>query len=165
MNRASLISMGILAVTLALATACGGGTAPTSEPTAAPTATTAPLATSPVITTAPEDTIAAAPTEPPEGGDTAPGQAVFLGKGCGACHTIEGVDGAVGAIGPNLTHVATNAATRKSGLGAEAYMRESIEDPPAFLVEGFGPLMPGTIRSTMTDAEFEDLVVFLLAQK
>jgi len=52
-----------------------------------------------------------------------------------------------------------------TGLSAEAYIREAIEDPPSFVVEGFGPLMPATIRDTMTDAEFEDLLAFLLQQE
>ena len=67
-------------------------------------------------------------------------------------------------IGPELTNVATNAGSRISGMSGEDYIRQSIEDPPAFLVEGFGPIMPPTIRDAMTDEEFEDLVAFLLTQ-
>ena len=47
-------------------------------------------------------------------------------------------------------------------MSVEAYIRQAIEDPSAFLVEGFGPIMPATIRSTMSDTEFEDLVAYLL---
>ena len=99
---------------------------------------------------------------PPIGGDSVAGQTVFTNSGCVACHTIEGVPGAVGQIGPELTHVATIAATRKS-LSAEAYIRESIENPTEFVVDGFGPLMP-TLRGAMTDEDFENLVAFLLSQ-
>ena len=90
------------------------------------------------------------------------GQSVFTKAGCAACHTIQGISG--GTIGPELTKVATNAASRILSMSAEDYIRQSIEDPPAFLVEGFGPLMPPTIRDAMTDEEFENLVAFLLTQ-
>lgn len=33
------------------------------------------------------------------------GRALFIGKGCGGCHTINGQPGAVGVTGPNLTNV------------------------------------------------------------
>ena len=88
-------------------------------------------------------------------------QPVFIAKGCGACHTIEGLEGAIGAIGPALTHVA--------GRATEEYIRQSIEDPGAVVAEECptGPcqvptLMPLNIRDSMTDQEFEDLMAFLL---
>jgi cytochrome c oxidase subunit 4 len=108
------------------------------------------------------------PGRPGTGGEpaelVAQGQEVFTGKGgCGACHTIEGLSS--GMVGPNLTHIGTTAAERKPGLSAEQYIRESVENPGAFVVEGFPPAMPATIRQNMTDAEFEALVAFLLAKK
>ena len=102
-------------------------------------------------------------TPPAAEGDPAAGQAVFLAQGCGACHTVRGVPGAAGAVGPELTQVATNATSRIAGTSAEAYIRQSVEDPSAFLVEGFGPLMP-TLRGAMSDEEFEDLIAFLLSR-
>ena len=132
---------------------------PLTGDTAAPVATASAEPAPPLATGAAErrfelDTLA--------GGDSAAGPAVFAGKGCGACHTVQGLAGAVGQIGPELTQVATNAGSRVAGMSAEAYIRQAIEDPPAFVVEGFGPLMPATIRSTMSDTEFEDLVAYLL---
>ena len=79
-----------------------------------------------------------------------------------ACHTIQGLAGAVGQIGPELTNVATAAGSRIAGMSADAYIRDAIENPPAFVVDGFAPIMPPTIRSTMDDTEFEDLVAYLL---
>ncbi len=105
------------------------------------------------------------PVPPPGGAElVAQGEAVFMSKGCMACHTIEGVLGAVGQVGPELTNVATNAATRKPPLSAGEYIRESVENPTVFVVDGFGPLMP-SLRDSMTDAEFESLIVFLLTQQ
>jgi cytochrome c oxidase subunit 4 len=95
----------------------------------------------------------------------ADGEAVFAtgSGGCAACHKIEGLT--AGALGPELTHIGTVAGTRKPGLSAEAYIRESIVNPTGFVVEGFTPIMPPNIRSQLSDAEFEGLVQFLLAQE
>ena len=47
-------------------------------------------------------------TAPVVTGNAAQGQQLFLGQGtCLACHTIEGVPGAAGVIGPNLTGLGT----------------------------------------------------------
>ncbi len=54
---------------------------------------------------------AAASGTPAAGGAAAApgaaGQALIAKYGCGACHTIPGIAGAVGTIGPNLDHVAS----------------------------------------------------------
>ena len=91
------------------------------------------------------------------------GPVVFIAKGCGACHTIEELKDkeATGTIGPPLDGIATRGVTRPTGYTAEEYMRESIEDPGAFLVEGCANLML-PLRGTMTDEEFEALIAFLL---
>src|SRR5205085_398507 len=44
--------------------------------------------------------------QPFKQGDAAAGKEVFSTKGCVGCHTIEGLQGAVGTVGPNLTHIA-----------------------------------------------------------
>ena len=171
MKRAIPFLIGLLSIVLIAAAACGGDD--DERPAERPRGTTAPVATSAPPTAAPATTAPteapAAPTQAPaatsapaSGGDASAGPAVFAGNGCGGCHTIEGLDGAVGQVGPDLTHVATNAGTRVAGMAAEAYIREAIEDPAAFVVEGFAPIMPATIRSGMSDTEFEDLVAYLL---
>ncbi|MSQ16422.1 MAG: c-type cytochrome [Dehalococcoidia bacterium] len=102
------------------------------------------------------------------GGDAeklAQGKAVFTGKGtCFACHKIQGVS--AGAVGPELTHIGTERAVHKAGMSSEAYIRESIEDPGAFVHPGFPPgVMPANLKTTLTADEFEALVAFLVAQK
>ena len=102
------------------------------------------------------------------GGDAeklALGKAVFAGKGtCSACHTIQGVS--AGTVGPDLTHIGTEGAQQKSGMSAEAYIRESIENPGAFVAPGFPPgIMPTGLKGNLTKDEFEALVAFLVAQK
>lgn len=90
------------------------------------------------------------------------GSQVFISKGCGGCHSIEGLAGAVGLVGPELTHIGTEAAGRDPNLSADEYIRESIEDPTVFVVEGFTPVMPQLV-GTMTNEEFEALVDYLLS--
>lgn len=177
LKRAIPFIIGLLAIVLIAAAACGGDdddapaerprgtTAPvaTSAPATAAPATTAPTEAAAPPTSAPVATVAAATAAPaPSGGDAAAGAAVFAAKGCVACHTIQGLAGAVGQIGPELTNLATDGASRVAGQSADAYIREAIENPPSFVVDGFAPIMPATIRASMNDTEFEDLVAYLL---
>ena len=38
-------------------------------------------------------------------GEAAEGEELFVTRGCGACHTIDGLEGAAGKVGPDLTHL------------------------------------------------------------
>lgn len=105
------------------------------------------------------------PIPPSEAGPPLPpelqaGRNVFVGKGCVACHATEAD---TRLVGPPLTKIATEGATRKPGLSAEDYIRESIRDPNAFIVPTFpGPpsLMPPL---ALTDDEVRDLLRYLLS--
>lgn len=105
---------------------------------------------------------------PATGGGTAgsvdAGRALFTSKGCVACHTTTGVPGATGQVGPKLDGIGTAAANRKPGTSAEAYLRESIMDPQAFIAPGFSAPSPMP-TGLATGKELDDLVAFLLAQK
>ena len=81
--------------------------------------------------------------------------------GCGSCHTLDEVDGMNGTVGPELTGLGARAGTRKSALTAEEYIRESIEMPGAYVVDGFSNLMP-SLRDSMTNDELDVLVEYLL---
>ena len=109
------------------------------------------------------------------GGDAEAGAAVFTGKGqCFTCHTLEGVEGASGILGPPLDGIGTAGATRKAGLSAEAYILESINDPDVFIVEGCmtganTPCAPGVMApivgaAGLTDGDIADVVAFLLTK-
>ena len=132
----------ILSLLVCLLFACGN-----------PTPTPPPLGLEPTFAVGPTFVMTPAPD---------PGRLVFSTKGCAGCHTIEGTS--TSTIGPDLTHIATVVATRKAPLSAEEYIRESIEEPGAFIVEGFEPLMP-KLADGIAEGELEDLLEFLLDQE
>ena len=117
------------------------------------------------------ETPAQEPAPEPAGGAgelVAQGQAIFAGKGgCLACHTIEGIT--TGLLGPELTHIGSDAAERKPGVSARDYITESIREPEAFVPEGVERSIPGlmtaAITASLSDGEVAALVEFLLAQK
>lgn len=135
--------LGSGAVTVSLVTllqACAGGATP--PPTPRPAAT--------------------APLQAAGGATVERGKALFVSNGCAACHTLSAVPGATGNVGPSLDGVGARAASRRPGVSAEAYLRESIQSPNAFVVPGFQPLMP---QLPLADDELAALVALLLAQQ
>ena len=163
MKPASFLIPGLAGLALILVTACGGAAPAPTSTSAPPPPTTAPATIAPV-------TVAPVATTPPpsgNGGDTAEGEALFAGGSCASCHTIEGLTS--GSIGPDLTHLGTDAASRKPGMSAEDYITESIRDPEAFVATGVERANPGIMTAAITagfsDAEVDALVKFLLAQK
>jgi mono/diheme cytochrome c family protein len=89
------------------------------------------------------------------------GRALFSAKGCSGCHSL-GPLRAGAPVGPDLTALPTVSATRKPGLSAEGYVRESLASPQAFVVPGFGPQMP---LLSLSEAETQALIAFLLAPR
>lgn len=90
------------------------------------------------------------------------GALVFEALECGHCHRIDGNPIAQGAFGPPLDGLASRAGTRVPGQDAETFIRESIENPGAYVPRGFFKGMP-RLREKMTDSEYEDLVRYLLS--
>ncbi len=112
-----------------------------SEPGAAP----------PVPTEPPSD------TQPPSGLD---GQAIAQSTGCVACHST---DGSV-LVGPSWQGLIGSERTFEDGssLVADAgYVRDSIVNPNAQVVEGFQPIMPQTYEDLLSDAEIDALVEYI----
>jgi cytochrome c1 len=93
--------------------------------------------------------------------ESADGQTVFLTAGCTGCHSLAGVANE-GFIGPNLTGLPDRAGERVVGLSAEEYVRQSVLDPQAYAVEGYGEVMPTLPLDT---AEVDALVEFLLSER
>lgn len=109
---------------------------------------------------------AAGPGAAAEGsGDLEAVVAVVNAAGCQACHTIPNVPNAVGQIGPDLTNIGTEAATRRDGYSAEEYIRESIVEPEAFTAPDCptGPCVPGImVIPPLTDEQIDTMVNYLV---
>lgn len=100
----------------------------------------------------------------PEDGESAlaAGREIFTSAGCDACHTLGDAD-ATSQVGPELDALADVAENREPGTSAEEYVKESIVDPPAFVVEGYsGDTMPKTYEDQLTPEEIDTLVEYLL---
>jgi mono/diheme cytochrome c family protein len=93
------------------------------------------------------------------------GADLFRAKGCVGCH--DGPDGAGSQIsaGPDLRLLPLVAGRRVAGLDGRAYVRQSIQEPQAFVVPGYEPgdhaLMPALPLSAI---EIDALVHWLLPQ-
>ena len=95
-------------------------------------------------------------------GDAAAGRTLFTAKGCIACHTAQGVQGATGTIGPNLNGIGDPAKKPKltdGGNNTPEHIREWIKDPQK--------LKPGTMMPNLqlSDKEADDLTALLLTLK
>lgn len=88
------------------------------------------------------------------------GEQIFTAAGCAGCHTFSPA-GSNGTIGPNLDDLAAAAGKREPGKSAEEYIRESLTNPEAFLVDGFGNAMP-SYEGRLTDEQIQALVDYLL---
>ena len=95
----------------------------------------------------------------------AAGKTIFNGKGsCYSCHTLN--PSAPPSRGPNLTDIGTHAAMRKPGMGAKAYLVESLYNPATFLVHGYGKTMTPAWKPpiSLSNLEIEAVIAFLQSQ-
>ncbi len=97
--------------------------------------------------------------------------AAMTETGCNSCHVTPGlpeVDAAM--LGPDQTFMGDVAATRREGYTAAEYIRESIVDPSAFVVEEC-PLgqclevMPANYGDLFSEEELNAVVDYLLSLK
>lgn len=81
-------------------------------------------------------------------------------SGCVICHSLE-ADRTL--VGPSLAGIADVAGSRVPGLDAEAYLRQSLVEPDAYVVDGFpsGQMLPD-LADTLTPAQIDQLVAFML---
>ena len=131
--------------------AVGSQPAPPPAPASTSTSTT---------TTAPATTTTAAPAGAPDTATLAAGKQAFATNGCGGCHTLKAA-GSGGQIGPDLDNLAADAKT--AGQAFDAYVRESIVKPSAYLVPGFPNAMTPTFGETLTALQLNGLIAYLLA--
>jgi hypothetical protein len=122
----------------------------------------------PVPSPTPAASPAASPTPRPVAGEDAP--EIFLNAGCGICHAV-GSLGEAGKVGPDLSDIGTVAGQRVAGLAAEAYIRQSIVEPGAFIAPECpnGPcldgIMPADFGHRLTAEQIDILVAFLVEQR
>jgi cytochrome c2 len=89
-------------------------------------------------------------------GDPEAGAMVYTEQGCEGCHAVEG-DGA-GMSGPSLANLGNEAGDRTDQNAAE-YVRESITNPSAHIVEGYQDIMP---PYDLPGDQLDNLVAYLL---
>jgi cytochrome c oxidase subunit 2 len=95
------------------------------------------------------------------GGGTDAGKQVFASNGCGGCHKLAAA-GSAGTVGPDLDNVVADAKKYAKGKAPADYIRESIQDPNAFVVPGFPKgTMPDTFKQLSKD-QIDALVQFLV---
>jgi cytochrome c oxidase subunit 2 len=87
------------------------------------------------------------------------GQQLFESLGCVSCHGANGE----GGRGPALAGLFGRRVLLTNGqtvLADESYIRESIENPQAKLVAGFGPIMP-TFQGQVTPEQLIQIMAFI----
>ena len=95
--------------------------------------------------------------------------AAFDAGTCVACHSVKGVGGGEATVGPPLFRTGAIAAERRPGPSVEAYIKESITDPDAFIMPNCpnGPcpsgVMPKTLAETLSVEQIETIVNYLAA--
>ena len=90
----------------------------------------------------------------------AAGKAVFISAGCGACHTFKAA-GTSAKVGPDLDTAPAGDA-KKAGMPLDAFVKQSIIDPNAYISPGFPKgIMPATFGTTLSAAKIDSLVAFI----
>lgn len=88
------------------------------------------------------------------------GQAIATATGCLACHTT---DGSV-TVGPSWGGLFGSTEEIEGGESVvvdAAYLRDSIVNPGARIVAGFGNLMPAIYGDSLSDAEIDSIVEYI----
>jgi mono/diheme cytochrome c family protein len=140
MNRKVLLTVLVLALVMLLAACGGGGDQAATEGDGGSTSV----------------------------GDAANGKVLYeqtvIGSasapGCITCHSLEPD---VVLVGPSHAGLANRAGSYQEGVGAEDYLRQSITDPDAHLVEGFtAGVMYQNYGDDLSAREINDLVAYLM---
>jgi mono/diheme cytochrome c family protein len=83
--------------------------------------------------------------------------------GCSTCHSL---DADVVIVGPSMAGIGSRAGSTVTGQSAEDYLKESILDPDAHLVEGFpAGTMPQVWDDELTSEQVDQLIAYMLTLK
>jgi cytochrome c oxidase subunit 2 len=91
------------------------------------------------------------------------GKVLFEKQGCNVCHTVDGTP----KIGPTWKGLFGKTETftdGTSGTADENYLRQSILEPNAKIVQGFPPSMP-TYQGKLKDKEIDGIVEYIKSLK
>lgn len=94
----------------------------------------------------------------PTGSAADQGEQLFQKYACNTCHTEAG-----GARGPSLTNLIGHEvvlATGETVIADEQYLRESILDPRAKLVQGYEPIMP-SFQGQISEEQVLQLIAYI----
>jgi cytochrome c oxidase subunit 2 len=94
-----------------------------------------------------------------QGGGTAAGARLFTAQGCNSCHTFAPAKSNA-KVGPDLDKLGEQA--QRAGKPLEDFVRESIEDPNAYVEPSFQPNVMPNFGSTLKPDEVDALVQYLV---
>jgi mono/diheme cytochrome c family protein len=98
-----------------------------------------------------------------------PGAELLVNNGCGGCHLLQGVEGMVGLVGPELSAIGSVALERLedstysgAATSAEEYIQESILKPEIYAVPDYpAGVMPATFTDSLSPDDLQTIVEFL----
>jgi mono/diheme cytochrome c family protein len=102
--------------------------------------------------------------DPERGGEIFMTGTDLVNTPCSSCHTLDGSEIDGHNPGPSMMGISEAAATRVEGQNAVDYLRESIVDPGAYVVEGYRNTMEPGYPFLISEEDIENLVAFLLTQ-
>jgi cytochrome c551/c552 len=111
------------------------------------------------------DTVSSPPTQVATG-DPELGEQLFntfqpvAGIACSTCHQTDSDER---LIGPGMLNIASHAGRRVEGQDAAEYLRLSIVDPGAYIVEGYPDIMPRNWGQVFNDEEISHIIAYLLS--
>lgn len=88
------------------------------------------------------------------------GRQVYGEAGCATCHE-PGLQNLWRPVGPPLDHIGTVAQSRRPGVPAGEYLRQSIVDPGAFVVPGYPDSMPRGLADRISGPDLDALIAYL----
>lgn len=96
-----------------------------------------------------------APARPVPGGEPDAGRRLLADRGCGSCHTIPGVSGATGLVGPPLDHFARRTYIAGEVINNVDFLVRWIEVPQA--------IEPGTAMPNLgvTEGQARSMAAYL----
>jgi cytochrome c oxidase subunit 2 len=91
------------------------------------------------------------------------GKLLYEKQGCSTCHTVDGTP----KIGPSWKGIFGKTETFADGTSGkvdENYIRQSVLEPTAKVVQGFAPSMP-TYQGKLKDAEINGIIEYIKSLK